>query len=405
MDIVTIVRAAPQTDEVIAALDRDVPASMRAARAAVVLYDPVHDPDALHDAVARLLPEAAVIGGSSNGGALDGTGVTDPGAVGIWGLCDANGDFGAASGDKGDDPAGAAERILREAILAADCPGELPDLVWILQSPGQEERVLDGLRRVVGDRCPVVGGSTADADLSGRWTQFGPRAVHGDGLAVLAFFCSRCPEVHFRGGYEPAGFSGTVTRVSAADAPAQAPPDGAPGRILREIDGRPASAVYNDWTGGAIADAIPQGGKVLAQTSMFPLAVETGTQDGVTQYLLVHPEAVLPDGALTTFADVAPGAVLHAMTGSKDLLIQRAGIVTRQARALHSSSNPPLGALVVVCGGCRMALGEDWVRLAPEVSAALDGAPFLMGFTFGEQGPSGGRNSHGNLMISAVVFV
>jgi hypothetical protein len=405
MDIATIVRAATQTDDLIAVLERDLPEPIRRARAVVVLYDVVHDPDALRAAVARLLPEAAVIGGSSNGGVLDSNGVAGPGAVGLWGLCDDDGDFGAASGDKGDDPAAAAERIMREAILAAGCPGQLPDLVWILQSPGREERVLDGLRRVVGDRCPVVGGSAADADLSGRWTQFGPGAVHGDGLAVLAFFCSRCPEVHFRGGYEPAGVSGTVTRVSAADTPGEAPSVDAPGRILREIDGRPASAVYNDWTGGAIADAIPQGGKVLAQTSMFPLAVETGIEVGVTQYLLVHPEAVLPDGALTTFADVAPGAVVHAMTGSKDLLIQRAGTVTRQARALHGSDNPPLGALVIFCGGCRLALGEDWGRLAPEISAALDGAPFLVGFTFGEQGPSGGRNAHGNLMISAVVFV
>jgi hypothetical protein len=41
-------------------------------------------------------------------------------------------------------------------LQAADCPGELPELVWIFQAPGREEKVIEGLRRIVGDHCPIA---------------------------------------------------------------------------------------------------------------------------------------------------------------------------------------------------------------------------------------------------------
>ena len=56
------------------------------------------------------------------------------------------------------------------------------------------------------------------------------------------------------------------------------------------------------------------------------------------------------------------------------------------------------------CGGCKLAVDEEIGRVAQSVNDALDGAPFIGCFTFGEQGYLIDRSVHGNLMISAIAF-
>jgi hypothetical protein len=62
------------------------------------------------------------------------------------------------------------------------------------------------------------------------------------------------------------------------------------------------------------------------------------------------------------------------------------------------------GALLVYCGGCKLAVGEQIAEVGEAIAQALDVSPFLCCFTFGEQGQLMASNLHGNLMISALVF-
>src|SRR3546814_15327723 len=73
-------------------------------------------------------------------------------SIGMLLIEDDKGSYGAAARKLGDDPAAAAQAALNGALEAADSPGELPELVWIYQAPGQEEQVVEALRRVVGDQ-------------------------------------------------------------------------------------------------------------------------------------------------------------------------------------------------------------------------------------------------------------
>ena len=81
--------------------------------------------------------------------------------------------------------------------------------------PGAGRAVIEGLRRIVSDRCPIIGGSSADDDIGGRWR----RSADGplcDGLVVGVLF--------------PSGASATSSRVAMNPAvqrhpsPASAPP-------------------------------------------------------------------------------------------------------------------------------------------------------------------------------------
>ena len=78
------------------------------------------------------------------------------------------------------------------------------------------------------------------------------------------------------------------------------------------------------------------------------------------------------------------------------------------------------GSLVIYCGGCGLALGEDIKDVPPKVLQATNGRPFIGTFTFGEQGTwvdakkkdeQEGEEAvvactsrHGNLMFSCAVF-
>jgi hypothetical protein len=314
----------------------------------------------------------------------------DSASIGVL-LIEDSGDFGVASARLETDAASTAERLLLQALANCGCSGELPELIWIYQPPGREEAVNEGLRRVVGDRCPIVGGSSADNDVSGHWRQLGPDGPMSDGLIVGVLLPSSRIGYAFQSGYEPAGPSGVITAVT--------------GREILSIDGKPAAGVYNEWIGGRIDQQLLHGGSILAGTTMFPLATDSGRVDGVAHYLLMHPEMVTSTGALRTFRNAESGARLYAMKGDRGRLVDRAGRVAGQAvRMLPQSHSDAAGALVVYCGGCRMAIGDDIHKVSAAVASQLGDAPFIGCFTFGEQGRLLDRNVHGNLMISAVVF-
>lgn len=378
------------TGTALSLLDAELAAADIRPRIVFAFYGCEHDDWMLHRYLTSRFPDAAHLGGSSFGGVMTHRGVMDSTSIGVL-LIEDSGDFGVASARLDTDAAYTAERLLLQALANCGCSGELPELIWIYQPPGHEEAVIEGLRRVVGDRCPIVGGSSADNDVDGRWRQLGPDGPMSDGLIVGVLLPSSRIGYAFQSGYEPAGPSGVITEVS--------------GREILSIDGKPAAGVYNEWIGGRIDHQLLHGGSILASTTMFPLATDSGCVNGVSHYLLMHPEMVTSTGALRTFRNAESGARLYSMKGDRGRLVDRAGRVAGQAvRMLPPSHSDAAGALVVYCGGCKMAIGEDIHKVSAAVASQLGDAPFIGCFTFGEQGRLLDRNVHGNLMISAVVF-
>ena len=215
----------------------------------------------------------------------------------------------------------------------------MPELIWIYQTPGHEEAVVEGLRRIVGDRCPIVGGSSADNDVSGNWRQLGPCGPMANGLAVAVLFPSSPLGFAFQGGYEPAGPTGVVTGLGYRPGGDSGVVTATAGREIQSIDGLPAAEVYDRWTGHRIASKLETGGSILADTTMCPLAMDAGRVDGVTNYLLIHPDSISASRTLTTFRNVEVGARIYAMKGDRRRLVERAGRVARQAKAQLASAS------------------------------------------------------------------
>jgi len=372
---------------------------------AYLFYSSDHDDADVFAAFAGRFPGVPLVGGTSCSGVMSDRGLAGSASIGVLLIEDPDGEYGSASAAFGSDPASAAERALHDALARAGCPGELPELIWIYQAPGQEEAVIEGLRRVVGDRCPIIGGSAADQTVAGDWRQMGPGGPLTDGLAVGVLFSSGGIGFAFQGGYEPTGSSGVITRIGFDPTGASGIATETQGRHIVQIDGRPAAEVYNEWTGGTLSDRLDLGGSILAQTTLCPIGLDSEQSGEVPHYLLVHPSEVTQDRGLKTFATVAEGSRIYAMKGERRRLVERAGRVAATARdTLAQAGSEVAGGLVVYCGGCRMAVGDEMSGVVAEVARSFGPVPFLGCFTFGEQGSVLQRNVHGNLMISAVVF-
>jgi hypothetical protein len=268
----------------------------------------------------------------------------------------------------------------------------MPSAIWMITTPGGEEDVVRGIEDVVGSNVPLVGGSAADNTIEGHWRQLSKDGVHENSVSVVAMYTSGRVACAFHSGYDPTARTGTVTKCAS--------------RTIQEIDGKPAARVYDEWTSGAIGDALDTGGPLLAKTNLHPLGRKVSEVRGVPYFVLSHPERSFPDGSMHLFTDMTEGDVVVCMTGSVDNLVERAGNVVRSATQAGDLSQDDVAAgLVIFCGGCFLTVRDRIDDVHRKLVDAMGGRPFLTAFTFGEQGRVGDAgNRHGNLMISALLM-
>lgn len=334
----------------------------------------------------------ALHGSTSCLGAMTNDGQTS--GVAIFGISDAEGAYGTglSSFDKG--PRLSASEATKSALRDADRVGEQPDLIWVSATPGTEEDVVEGIQDVVGSDIPIIGGSAADNSVAGNWFVFDGRTTEPEGVVVSVLFPSRPISFAYQNGYSPTAHTGRVTKAA--------------GRVLKEIDGKPAMEVYSSWTGNAVAE-VGHGetsSAILSASTLWPLGREISQVGQVPFYLLAHPAVAHENGEIELFATVHEGEELTLMNGTEQSLVERAGRVAALARKTGRQCDEPVsGALMIYCGGCMLSVQDHLPSVVEGVNEALGGAPFLGAFTFGEQGALlKAGNRHGNLMISCIVF-
>ncbi|MFO7884525.1 MAG: FIST N-terminal domain-containing protein [Desulfobacteraceae bacterium] len=312
--------------------------------------------------------------------------------LGLLGIYDPEGSYGVGISNVKDSPAEAAESAIEQALAKAGRTGELPSVVIVSNYPGNENEVIQSIEAYIGSGVPIIGGTSSDNDMSGRWLQFADNTLGRRAVSTAVLFPSCEISFAFHGGYEPTEHKGIATRVKD--------------RILYEIDSRPAAQVYNEWTNGLISDVLPEGGSLVPTSNFTPLGNIVGTIGGVPYYRLSYPVKVIEDQAIQLFTEVEKDCELALMTGTRDSLASRAGRVAESAiDAAPFDIDDVRGALVLFCMGCMLAIKDRMNEPVEQLNAVFRGAPFLSAFTLGEQGCFlGGENRHGNLMIAVLVF-
>lgn len=217
--------------------------------------------------------------------------------------------------------------------------------------------------------------------------------AHQNGVAVAALFGDVKVGGAFVAPYQP---TTTMAVVTAAE-----------GRKIQTLDGQLAATVLGQWVGDSISDQVENGGVVLAQTALSPLALRR-TVGNVTHDIPTHPfQIVQPEGAVGVFALPTVGdtvcllkGTVESLTGHLDTLIAKAmadGKLTGETVA---------GGLLIYCAGCAGAVGAELHdALRKHLGKHLPNAPVLGLCTFGEQGYVPGLgNAHQNLSLSLALF-
>ncbi len=360
----------------------------------VVSFSVDYDPHLILKVVDELSPGVPVQGASSCSGAMTQDGFHGENGCGLsfFGVLDPEGYYGVGVSVLGDHPEKDAEHAIKQALEKAGCIGEAPAMIWLTAAPGCEEKIMKGIAKVVGEGVPITGGSSADNTVTGEWKLFNDTGVYDQAVIIGVIFPSTEVMSAFHSGYEPTDRVGRVTQSS--------------GRVLSEIDHRPAAEVYNEWTKGLISDSLAGGGSILAATSLNPLGRVAGHIGDIPYYQLTHPNTVEPGGSLTLFTDMNVNDEIVLMKGSEDSLVSRAARVAVSSRELHTVKAEDIsGALIIYCAGCMLTVKDRMDEVVDSLKKALPGTPFMGSFTFGEQGCFvGGENRHGNLMISIMLF-
>lgn len=354
-----------------------------------------HSGEVITTTLQTLAPDVPFQGGTSCLGVMTEAGFhSDEGvSIGLFGIRDPEGVYGVGCAEpKAHSPRQTGEEAITNALQRAG-KNTPPALVWITCAPGNEEDVLAGVEKQLAgaERVPIIGGSSADNTIEGKWYQITNGQVLHNGVVVTAMYPSRPVRYAFDNSYAPTSHSGIITKAS--------------GRTIYEINHRPAAEVYNEWTDGLINDYL-DGGNILSLSTLHPLGRRAIWTRGSILYQLSHPDAVHEDRALSLFTNAESGEKIVLMESSTQDLVGSAKTIISKAFMGKSAQDVRIaGALIIYCAGCMLAVQNELQELAKQFREGLGGQPFLGVYTFGEQGCALlGENSHANLMMSIIVF-
>lgn len=353
-----------------------------------------YDNERLLGRLSELAPSIPLQGGTSCLGIITETGFHSEEEIGLGllGILDPEGGYGVGVAELKGNVNSSVSRALNQALIKAGRPGELPAAVIVTQYPGKEEVVIDAIEGYFGSRVPIIGGTSADNDMSGQWQQFANEAVYQEAVSIATLFPTGNVAYAFHSGYEPTGYRGRVTRAK--------------GRILHEIDGRSAGLVYKEWTGALTDDVWPHGGSLVPAASFSPIGRPVGQIGGISYHRLSYPVELLNDHSLQLFTNIEEDDEVVLMSGTPESLITRPGRVVNFAlESAEFGEDEVQGALVLFCTGCMLSVKDSLSEVVEGLRRSLGSAPFLGTFTLGEQGCFlGGENRHGNLMIAVLLF-
>jgi hypothetical protein len=368
----------------------------------IILYSTVkYEPDEIIKEINKIFGrEVKIFGETSCSGVLTNDGFHKvPLLFSVFPQKKISSGIGISDMEKIKDPKEAGRTAILQAIKdAGKSEKELPTVLLLASSSiGDEEEILEGVEEVLGKgKVPIYGGASADDKIEGRWKIFGKDKVLKRGVVVLAIYSDFKIGHSFLSGFNPTDYKGKITSCK--------------GRVIYELDGRPAGEVYNEWIGGKLKKELESSSpNILLQTNLDPLGKKIYPLGGISSFLLIHPKSFPPDPpkSLEVFVDVKKGDELYLMKGSPEMLVRRPELTARLARARGGIREEDIaGGIFIYCAGTMLAIPEkDLDDMARGINRALGSKPFIGVFTFGELGFFPGiGNLHGNLMSSSIVF-
>jgi hypothetical protein len=346
-------------------------------------------------------PEAKIFGMNVYRGVFtsDGLHIGERGSLAMMGFAGGDLAFGVAARtvkDSADITAVTRETFAAAARDAGATPEDQPSMVLLGALKGKEDIVVAELGNLVPRDVPLIGGTHCNNNFQQGYV-IGNDEIIESGIVIGLIYSQVDIGVSFYSGFVGKKKSGIIT--------------GSEGRILKEIDSRPAQEVYREWAEGHFDDIDSSVENVLVMKSATcPLAKAIRLPNGKLRYIPVRPQRFNTDGSLSMGGDVSLGDTIYYVEGNKEALRRRAAAVAREAMINGKIKVKDVaGGLHIYCAGAAKTLGlevdGEVMRMVGEVRKVVRDSPFIGGFTAAEQGTIPGYGIfNGNLMSSMVVF-
>lgn len=258
---------------------------------------------------------------------------------------------------------GKAEKALRAFIM-------LPDVLT-----GNGADIVRGVLDVLGPHFPVVGGAAGDDFLFEKTFEYRDAEVASGAVAGVGIAGDFTMGVGVRHGWVPIGMPMKVTRADGA--------------VLRELDGKPAISIYEDYFGERAEELRKEALARLAIT--YPLGLKIPEYQ--EEYLIRDPITVGPDGSITCAAEIPEGAEVRLMIGSKEKAVEAAEDAAQHLmREFELSRAKPKFMLMFNCIAREKLFAQ---KAGDEIRAVMQiigpDVPMLGFYTYGEQAPLGGE--------------
>ena len=239
--------------------------------------------------------------------------------------------------------------------------------------------VLRGIQEVLGTGSLVTGALMADDLRFVRTYQYAADRPVSQAVVGLLLGGAWKLGVGLEHGFAPISKPRRITRARAT--------------ILYELDGQPASAVYEEYFGSSIVETIRRAG-FSRQLIAYPLGIQLEMPG---QFLLRNIIACADDGSLVCTGEMTEGSWVQLMIGSKELALNAARLAAERAiqhlQTVHF-------VLVFDSVARKQLLGHEAAQELHILRQTIGPSVPLAGcYTYGEQAPLGSPYSYGRSSV------
>jgi hypothetical protein len=316
--------------------------------------------------------------------------------IAMWAIHDPVGAYHVESLDfNGDlDLLSGVQSALKDALLNAGRPGEIPPLILMYSSTGYEEEVINSLQQVVGVNVPIFGGSAVNSPFLHNNTLFDQCRSYSEGLAIAVLFPSVELYYDLHLDIKTTSLTGEVTLAEE--------------RTLLEIDYEPASTVYNEWTYGLLTSAKNEDSEsaIFSKLATNPLGCKTNITDELPIHTPILIRSVNEDGSLELLSNIAIGDQINLYTVTTELIADNMCQSFLSALGKSDSSmNDIIGGISFCSAGRVLPLQEETSDNMQSLLSDMQGFPFIGLVSVAEQGRfQDGVTRHTQLANSVILF-
>ena len=228
--------------------------------------------------------------------------------------------------------------------------------------------IIKGMQEVLGTFFPMFGAGSSDDFHFKKTFQYGQGEVMTTGAAGLLIGGQINLSIGSQHGWKPLGRPRIINQTD--------------GHIIKTIDGKKASSLYEEYFGKEIEDLRAQ--QLGQMAILYPLGIYLEEDN---EYLLRNAIDILNDGSIVCQGEVPEGSEVHIMLGNKDSCKQAARNAALEVRESLKGKNPKF-VLIFESLARKKLLGRgafQEIQLIKEILGPK--TPLLGMYSYGEIAP------------------